>query len=206
MKDVPSWYPENVSRETLDRLTAFQSLVASWSPKINLVSRRDLDDIWDRHIWDSVQVWLKCPIQAKSWADLGSGGGFPGVVVAIMAADTQHDLKVTMVESDQRKCAFLRTAIRTLDLRAKVVAARIENCDLQGADVISARALASLADLLKVTEAMAKSSTTFLFPKGVRWKEEVEAALEGWRFDYQAHQSHTDKNAALLELTNVSAN
>lgn len=206
MINVPEWCQHDVSRETLDDLIAFDTLVQTWSPKINLVSRGDLSDLWGRHIWDSVQLWQNRPSSATLWFDLGSGGGFPGLVLAMLAKHNCPNLKIHLIESDQRKCAFLRTVVRTLDLNAKINAARTDQVTLRDADVISARALAGLPELLEMACPLAKTSTTFLFPKGVRWKSEVQMALEKWRFEYNAHQSHTDKDACLLELRNVFAN
>ena len=117
---------DGVSRETLARLEAYAALVAKWNPKINLVSRKSLEDLWSRHILDSAQVFaLAGPAPRGRWADLGSGGGFPGAVVAILAAGIGADLRVTLVESDQRKAAFLRTVSRETAVPFEVLSDRI---------------------------------------------------------------------------------
>ena len=131
-------YDLNVSRETFSKLEAFADLVRKWNPKINLVSKNSLDDLWQRHILDSVQVFELAEGEGH-WVDLGSGGGFPGIVVAILNQEAQT-FQVTMVESDQRKCAFLRTAIRELGLTALVKTERIEQLDGLKADLADCRA------------------------------------------------------------------
>ena len=136
----------DVSRETFEKLKAFAELVRKWNPKINLVSKDSLNDLWSRHILDSVQIFELVPGPGK-WVDLGSGGGFPGIVISILNQE-ERNFDVVMVESDQRKSAFLRTAIRELDLAAKVKTERIEELECLEADVLSARALADLTKLL----------------------------------------------------------
>ena len=202
MMGVPPWYQQDVSRETLERLQTFEALVVKWSKKINLVSKKDLSQVSERHIWDSASMFPYIAA-ANSWVDLGSGGGFPGIVVAIMAKETRPQLKMTLVESDVRKCTFLRTAIRELGLNAEVRTDRIESVtDLTG-DVISARALASLDVLLDLAVPLGHAHTKFLFPKGQSWEAEIDQAGRKWSFDLTAHSSHTNPNARLLELMNV---
>ena len=115
----------DVSRETYDNLRAFEELVRKWTVKINLISPTTIGQIWDRHIVDSVQVWAQAPENATSWVDIGSGGGFPGIVLAILAKELRPEMAFTLIESDQRKCAFLRTAARELGLNVKVLSEQI---------------------------------------------------------------------------------
>ena len=121
----------NVSRETMDRLESFAALAKKWNPSINLVARSTLADLWDRHIVDSAQVYRFAPQNAVHWVDIGSGGGFPGIVVAAMAKELSPNTKFTLIESDQRKSTFLRTAARELDLKLTVLADRIEHAPPQ---------------------------------------------------------------------------
>ncbi|MCL4170695.1 UNVERIFIED_CONTAM: hypothetical protein GTU68_049362, partial [Idotea baltica] len=134
----------NVSRETFAALQAYAALLEKWNPKINLVSKSSLQDLWNRHILDSAQLFSLVQHPHNTWADLGSGGGFPGLVIAIMALESGSPDQVILIESDTRKAAFLRTVIRELGLRASVINKRIEQVDPLDADVISARALADL--------------------------------------------------------------
>lgn len=192
----------NVSRETLDKLNRFSELVRRWNPKINLVSKTSLEDLWERHIIDSAQIFSLVETEGH-WLDLGSGGGFPGIVVAILNQEKER-FKVTLVESDQRKCAFLRTAIRELELSATVENERIELLQYQQADVLSARALSDLTSLLGFCEMHLDPLGVALFPKGKSWKEEDEAARHLWSYECDAIQSKTDPDAAILKIKEIT--
>ncbi len=192
----------NVSRETFDKLAAFAELVRKWNPKINLVSKNSLDDLWQRHILDSVQVFELAEGEGH-WVDLGSGGGFPGIVVTILNQEAQN-FQVTMVESDQRKCAFLRTAIRELGLTALVKTERIEQLDGLGADILSARALSDLTQLLDFTELHLNSDGTALFPKGQNWQSEDRDAKQVWAYTLEAVESKTNPAAAILKIKDIT--
>ncbi|MDE4192134.1 16S rRNA (guanine(527)-N(7))-methyltransferase RsmG [Phaeobacter gallaeciensis] len=193
----------NVSRETLDRLKIFEQVLLKWNPKINLVSRNSLDDLWTRHIIDSVQVF-RCVFPPNHWVDIGSGGGLPGVIVAIMAAEESPNTKVTLIESDQRKSAFLRTAARECGAKLTVISKRIEQADPQNADVLSARALADLSLLLEFSERHLSPTGTALFPKGANWKKEVDNARQRWRFDFEPITSLTEPDAVVLKIEGVA--
>ncbi|MDF1772925.1 MAG: 16S rRNA (guanine(527)-N(7))-methyltransferase RsmG [Pseudophaeobacter sp. bin_em_oilr2.035] len=193
----------NVSRETLDRLKIFEQVLLKWNPKINLVSRNSLDDLWTRHIIDSVQVF-RCVSPPSHWVDMGSGGGLPGVIVAIMAAEESPNTKVTLIESDQRKSAFLRTAARECGAKLTVISKRIEQADPQNADVLSARALADLSLLLEFSERHLSPTGTALFPKGANWKKEVDNARQRWRFDFEPITSLTEPDAVVLKIEGVA--
>lgn len=189
----------NVSRETLD---IYRDLLSKWSPKINLVSAQTLKDAGSRHFDDSLQVADLCPVGAETWADLGSGGGFPGAVVAMARKD--RDLAVTLVESDQRKAAFLRTVSRETGVPFKVITGRIEEIEPLDADVVSARALAPLEVLLGFMERHAKPDGIGVFMKGSTWQSEVDIARKKWRFTLKAHTSVTRPDAAILEIGGLS--
>ncbi|UOA25378.1 16S rRNA (guanine(527)-N(7))-methyltransferase RsmG [Pseudosulfitobacter sp. DSM 107133] len=199
MTIVPDWLDEIVSRETLEDLEKFHALFLRWNAKINLVSRSSAPELWNRHIWDSAQVWQIAP-KAAHWADFGSGGGFPAIICAIFAKNTNAETRFTLVESDQRKATFLRTALRELDLNATVVAKRVESLDSLGADIISARALSRLTDLFEFVAQHMTPGGQALFPKGEIWQTELEEAQKTWTFDYKAHTSHTDAQAAVLQV------
>ncbi|WP_324752878.1 16S rRNA (guanine(527)-N(7))-methyltransferase RsmG [Roseovarius sp. Pro17] len=194
----------DVPRETLERLHVFEDLVIKWTPTINLVSRESSKVLWDRHVLDSLQMFRAAPPNFASWADIGSGGGFPGIVVAILAGDLPRAPKITLVESDARKCAFLRTALRETGSVAEVINDRIELAEPLETDVLSARALANLNTLLGFAERHLSASGTALFAKGARWQEEVVAAKSKWRFDYDVVKSELEADAAILRITGVS--
>lgn len=193
----------DVSRETEARLTALDQAIRKWNPAINLVSPATINDLRSRHFLDSAQLMSRLPPTAKTWLDVGTGGGFPGLVVAIHAADTQPGLKVTMVESDSRKATFLREMVRTLGLDASVLTQRIEDLPPQSADVVSARALAPLEELCKISALHMNLSGKSLYLKGRNHLSEIAAAQKTWAFDLQVFPSMTDPEAAILELTSL---
>lgn len=193
-----------VSRETWDRLKRLEGLLKKWTTTINLVSPSTLNTIWTRHFADSAQIFDLAPTGGRTWVDLGSGGGFPGLVVAILAADERPELSVTLVESDQRKAAFLMTAARTLGLRTTVIADRIEAVAPLGAEVLSARALAPLDVLLAYAERHLRPTGVAIFPKGATVDNEIARALEHWRFSYQKERSRTDAGGVVLIIGGIS--
>ncbi len=192
----------NVSRETLGRLQSYEALIRKWTPAINLVARSTLDDLWSRHFLDSAQLFDLAP-KGAHWADLGSGGGFPGLVVAILAADERPGLRVSLVESDRRKAAFLMTASKALGLTVEVLADRIEAIAPLQADVLSARALAPLPDLVRHARRHLAPTGTALFPKGATHAEELSQALETQRFSYETAGSVTDPAAIIYLIREI---
>ena len=193
----------DVSRETFDILQRYVDLLEKWNARINLVSPGTLPHLWSRHVFDSAQLYDLAPASTSSWADLGSGGGFPGVVIAILGRDRQG-FSMTLVESDQRKAAFLRTALRECNVTATVVSQRIEDCTPLMADVLSARALAPLETLLSFAERHLAPDGLALFPKGGRASEEVAAAQETWSFACDVCPSRTDSAASILKIGDIS--
>lgn len=200
MIDVPLWFPRDVSRETLEKLDAYKALLEKWTQKINLISRSSIQHIADRHIWDSAQVYEKTE---GKWADLGSGGGLPAVVVALLAQGWNEALDMTLVESDQRKATFLRSCARELDVPLQVVARRIDAVKPLGADTISARALADLSSLLELSHPHFAMGGTGIFMKGARWQDELRAARKNWVFSCDATESKTNPEAAILKIRDI---
>lgn len=190
----------NVSRETLSKLELYADLIRRWTAKINLIAPASLPDLWQRHIIDSAQLLpLVLPL-AKTWADLGSGAGLPGVVIAILAPQTD----VTLIESDQRKAAFLRTCARELGLPLTILTDRAEAAKPRRADIVSARALAPLDALLPLVVRHLAPNGTALLPKGRTFESEVDAARRNWRFDLETYPSHTSPDAAILRLERIT--
>lgn len=194
----------DVSRETHDRLLRLQGLLAKWNPAINLVSKSTVASAWDRHILDSAQLFPLMPAGAGHWVDLGSGGGFPGLVIAVLAAELAVDLRVSLVEADQRKATFLREAARSLGVQPQIYAERIEKAPPMGANVLSARALAALPQLCFFAQRHLSPRGVALFPKGASWRDEVAEAGRDWRFDLTVHPSETESAAVILELKAIS--
>lgn len=193
-------FPENVSRETLERLQKLQELIAKWTPAINLISKASASDVWSRHILDSAQLFDFAPHNARTWADLGSGGGFPGLVVAAIAAEKAPQMQFTLVDSDKRKATFLRQAALQTGLTVTVKADRIETCPPLKADVVSARALASLGVLCSFAHRHLAHDGISLFLKGAKHEQEVEEARKVWKFDLTTAPSRTDPAGVILIL------
>ena len=187
-----------VSRETVDKLHAFHALVLKWTKVINLISKGTYDQIWQRHILDSAQV-LKHSQTTGPWIDLGSGGGFPGLVVVILAQE-QSPRPMTLIESDMRKSAFLLSAARELDLDVTVTAARIEDYEGPKATTVSARALADLPTLIDLSVPLLLDGGEMLFLKGQTWPQELTKARESWTLEVESLTSKTSADSALLRI------
>ena len=251
----------HVARETLDRLATYESLLRHWQKTINLIAPSTLDAIWHRHFADSAQL-LALASQARTWIDLGSGAGFPGLVVAVMLAERvdagvpspvtpeaclRHDVKegqgggdsrtadavvpptpnpsplwgggspvregfrITLIESNARKCAFLREVVRQTGISARVavdiLSTRIEKAAtqarLQGPDVVTARALAPLDKLMNLAAPLSSSRSVGLFLKGREVATELRAAEKMWNFNAELVPSRTDADASVVVIRNL---
>jgi 16S rRNA (guanine527-N7)-methyltransferase len=188
----------------MNRLEVYADLLKKWNPKINLVSKGTISDLWTRHFIDSAQIYAQVPEAFQSWVDLGSGGGFPGLVCAIIAAEKSPKAKFTLIESDARKSVFLRTVARETGINALVVTDRIEKAQPVMADVLTARALADLTSLLSFCERHLQESGIALLPKGVNWQKEVEDARKTWFFDCDPIKSETESGAVILRIGGIS--
>ncbi|WP_374631251.1 16S rRNA (guanine(527)-N(7))-methyltransferase RsmG [Ferrovibrio sp.] len=187
-----------VSRETLDRLRIYAAQLVKWTKAINLVAPNTLPDLWRRHFLDSAQLYPLAADAPGPWLDLGSGAGFPGLVIAAMGR------QVTLIESDIRKATFLRETARQMDVPAIVRAGRIEAVDpasLSRPAVISARALASLAELLDLAAPFMGPDTLLLFPKGRQAEDELTLARESWTIDHvEMIPSRSDPAGRIIRL------
>jgi 16S rRNA (guanine527-N7)-methyltransferase len=189
----------NVSRETLSRLQVYVDLLVAWNRRINLVGPRTLDDVWRRHILDSAQLRPLIPKAARVLVDLGSGAGLPGLVLAILGVAEVH-----LVETDARKCAFLREAARVTGARVLLHAQRLETVTGFAADVVTARALAPLSTLLYYAERFVGAHSILLFPKGSTAVEELTEARKAWKMREMLHPSVSDPSGTILRLEEVS--
>lgn len=194
--------PLTVSRETQERLAILVGLVKKWQKAENLVAPSTLREIWTRHVADSAQFIALFPA-ARHWLDLGSGGGFPGMVIAILLAEGGAVGGVHLVESNTRKCAFLRTAARETGAPVTVHHGRIEDV-LAGwsapVEAISARALAPLSDLLGLTRHLIGPDCPAVFPKGVDYRREIDEASQSWDLDLVLHPSRISEGSVILEV------
>ncbi|MFV2034117.1 MAG: 16S rRNA (guanine(527)-N(7))-methyltransferase RsmG [Halocynthiibacter sp.] len=194
----------NVSRETMARLVRYETLVYKWTPAINLVSKTSIAEIWHRHFLDSAQLFDIAPKNVRHWGDLGAGGGFPGLVIAAIAAERSPETKITLVESDQRKAAFLRVAAQEMGLSAQVLSVRAEDLPALGADVLSARALAPLTDLCALAVRHLAPGGVAIFPKGAKAEPDLKRALASWRFVVEKFPSKTESSAAIYKIGGIS--
>ena len=190
----------DVSRETFQRLSHYVALIEKWNRAINLVSKSTVPQIWDRHIRDSLQLSSYLDAAQRRWADLGSGGGLPGLVVAIVAKELFPALQFDLVEVDQRKSVFLRQATRDLDPNVTAHTTKIEDAPPPCADVLSARALAPLSMLCAYAQRHLKSDGLCLFPKGAQFDAEIAEARKHWSFSLEQATSKTEPQAKLLIL------
>ena len=182
----------DVSRETLERLQAYEALLRQWQKTVNLVSAKSLDDVWRRHFLDSGQL-CRLLADAKSVADIGSGAGFPGLVVAIMAG-----AQVTLVEADNRKAAFLREASRLTAADTKIIAGRAENEPPTPVEAIIARAVAPLEKLLSLAEPWLQPGGRCYFLKGATIENELTDARRVWDINYDVVPSLSDPAGTIL--------
>ena len=188
----------DVSRETQGRLERYADMLLRWNQKINLVSPHDLPHLWSRHIADSLQLAALIPAGAPGLVDMGSGGGFPGLVIACAT-----DARVTLIESDQRKAAFLREAARVAGVQVTVCAQRLEKADVPPAQVVTARALAPLPLLLEWGARFLRPDGFCLFLKGRNAEEELEMARADWHMAANRIPSRTNADGVILELSDI---
>ena len=193
----------NISDGLLDRFSAYENLLVKWQQRINLVSRSTLPDVWSRHFLDSAQLYPLIPRSADTLVDLGSGAGFPGLVLALLISE-RGGPEVHLVEADSRKSAFLAEANRILEAKVTVHSRRIESItDLKG-DIITARALAPLDRLLNQVERFMRPETMCLFLKGENAAHELTIARKHWTMRVSETASITHDLARILKLTEVS--
>ncbi|PWC32267.1 16S rRNA (guanine(527)-N(7))-methyltransferase RsmG [Azospirillum sp. TSO35-2] len=185
-----------VSRETLDRLSAYEALLRKWQQTINLVGPSTLPEVWRRHFLDSAQLYPLLPPGTRVLVDLGSGAGFPGLVLAILGVPQVH-----LIESDVRKGAFLREVARVCAAPATVHTKRIDAVTGIEADVVTARALAPLADLLAWAHPFIGSRGTGLFLKGQNLDDELTATTQYWRMRPERFDSRTDPTGTILRVS-----
>ncbi|EJF80397.1 16S rRNA (guanine(527)-N(7))-methyltransferase RsmG [Bartonella doshiae] len=193
----------SVSRETIEDLIQFENLIIQWNKHINLISSTTIPVLWTRHILDSAQIY---PLHSNflHWCDLGSGGGFPAIVIAIFLKEKKAG-HIDLVESNGKKVAFLRMVIAQLNLPAKVYHCRIEDVyeKIGTPEVITARGLASLDALLQLIFPLFTRKTIALLQKGRDYATEIKNASANWQFDLLKHKSKIDESSIILEISHV---
>jgi 16S rRNA (guanine527-N7)-methyltransferase len=191
----------NVSQKTMAQLKAYADMLGDWNARHNLVARSTLPDLWQRHMWDSAQLAPLIPAGARTLADLGSGAGFPGLVLAAM----RPDLAVILYEATGKKCAFLRAAAQRMGLAVHIENARIEDLTPKPHDVVTARALAPLPKLLAYAHLLTDPNSVCLFLKGQNLGAELTEAHKSWKMDVFQVPSKSDPSGAILVVRKLAA-
>ena len=191
----------DVSRETLARLKAYADLLTDWNARHNLVSKNSLSDLWERHMWDSAQLVPLVPPDARSLADLGSGAGFPGLVLAAMLPG----VAVTLHEATAKKCAFLRAAADRMGLSVSIENARMEELPHRAFDVVTARACAPLPLLLEYAHSFVGPNSVCLFLKGQNVGSELTEASKCWKMKASQVASQTDPSGAIVTVRELGS-
>ena len=189
----------DVSRETLARLKRYAEMLEKWNRRINLVGRGTIENLWRRHMLDSAQLLPLIPQDAGSLVDLGSGAGFPGLVLAICGVKNVH-----LIEADRKKCAFLREVARETDTPVTIHNKRIEEIESFQADIVTSRALAPLPKLLDMAAPFTKKHSILLFLKGKQADQELTSAAKEWSMRADQIPSRTDPDASILRLEAIS--
>ena len=192
----------NVSRETFIKISIYQKLLEKWNKSINLVGKSTIENGWERHFLDSAQLWPEST-EFECWVDIGSGAGFPGLLIAIIASELRPDAKFHLVESDARKCAFLRNVSRETKVPVKVHNCRIENFHETQADLLTARALAPLDKLLGYAEKILDPAGECLFLKGKDCDRELEQAYMNWDFKLERKPSIVQGDSSVLRIGDI---
>lgn len=194
-----------VSRETYERLVEFEEVFLRWNQRINLSAPSTLSDVWNRHILDSAQL-VSLDENALHWVDLGSGGGFPGLVLAFLLME-RPGAHIELIESNRKKAAFLQAIVGQFELPCRIHAQRIEQCYtvIRDAEVVTARALAPLPALLGLAAPWLTDGAKGLFHKGRDYRRELEESAQLWRFELIEHESRIDEESIILEIRNLNA-
>jgi len=188
-----------VSRETLARLKLYTAMLEDWNARHNLVSRASLPDLWRRHMWDSAQLASLIPEHARTLVDLGSGAGFPGLVLAEILKD-RPGFSAVLYESTLKKARFLKAVAKQLNLPAEIRPTRIEQASPQSFGVVTARACAPLSRLLAYAQRFWSEGTVGLFPKGQNVEAELTEAYKSWRISVRSNPSRSDPTGVILEV------
>ncbi len=189
----------NVSRETIARLETYAAALRRWNQALSLVSAASLTDLWRRHFLDSAQLLPLAPSAARVWLDLGSGAGFPGMILAMLGAPDVH-----LVESERRKCEFLRAVARDTATELTIHCRRVEDMPALNADVVTARALAPLPRLIALTGRFATADTIGLFPKGARVVDEWTDLAKYPTINVERVASRSSSSGTILRVKGFS--
>ena len=193
-----------VSRETINNFSAFINILEEWNSKINLVSKNSLAEVWSRHVLDSLQLINYIPSTAVNIVDIGSGGGFPAIILAIALKEKNPAAKITMVESITKKTLYLNDVCTRLQLdNVQVINDRVENLHLHNVDIITARAVAALDVLCGYAHKIGGKNTELLLLKGKSFAEEQREAMQNWNFECQTFANHYSEDGDVVKINNL---
>ena len=193
----------NVSRETLNSFYEYKTLLSKWNEKINLVSKNTLVDIWERHFLDSGQIIKHVEASGKRWVDVGSGAGFPGLVVALLLRDRKIDCNLVLVEKNPKKGFFLNEVIRKLNLSVEVINDNIDTLEPLNADILTTRAFSELNNLIEIAFRHRKKEGICLFLKGENYRIELDKTLNYWFFDYDIVGSLSSSSGKIIIVKKI---
>ena len=194
----------NVSRETVEKLKDFVELLTEWNEKMNLVSKNSLADVWARHVLDSVQLVNYIPEKTKYLVDIGSGSGFPGIVLAILLQEKLPSLKITLVESIAKKAMYLNDVVEKIGLNSvNVLNDRVENAVFKNVDLITARAVAALNILCGYAMKIGNKNTEMLLLKGKSFSEEEIEARKNWIFSREIYDNKYSDDGCVVKVRNI---
>ncbi len=192
---------ENVSRETNQKFFIFEGLLKKWNQKVNLVSSNTLSDFMVRHVLDSLQLVQFANTDDGVWLDIGSGGGFPGIPLAIYSKEKYPKFKFKLMDSNSKKCHFLENVCENLNIEATVICGRMELAEAVNCDYIVSRAVAPLNELLEYSRRHRKKIGKSLFLKGKNLEKEISVARKSWIFNYRIHKSVTHGDGKIIEIS-----
>ena len=193
----------NVSRETLNDFCVYQELLLKWNKRINLVSNKNLENIWKRHFIDSAQIINHINAYGKKIVDVGSGAGFPGVVIGLLLRDRNIDSELVLVEKSNKKVFFLNEVIRSLRLNIKIVKDNINDIEPLKADILTARAFSELGELLRIGHYHCHERGVCCFLKGENYQCELDKTLNYWFFDYDVLDSLSSNSGKIIRVKNI---
>ncbi|MBR2299972.1 MAG: 16S rRNA (guanine(527)-N(7))-methyltransferase RsmG [Alphaproteobacteria bacterium] len=194
----------NVSRETFAILSRYVNILTDWQAKMNLVSPKSLAEVWTRHIADSLQLYQYLNSDIKTVYDIGSGAGFPAIVLAIQSMAEHRDTKFKLIESITKKTVYLNAVKNELGLKnVEIINARSESLKLAPADVITARAVAALDKLFALALPLAGKHTVLLLPKGKTYQTEIDEALKHWSFYVKVLPNKVEPEGVILQIANL---
>ncbi|HCU59431.1 MAG TPA: 16S rRNA (guanine(527)-N(7))-methyltransferase RsmG [Alphaproteobacteria bacterium] len=194
----------NVSRETFAILSRYVNILDDWQAKMNLVSPKSMAEVWTRHIADSLQLYQHLNSDTKTVYDIGSGAGFPAIVLAIQSMVEQRDIKFKLIESITKKTVYLNAVKNELNLKnVEIINTRSENLKLAPADVITARAVAALDKLFALALPLVDKHTVLLLLKGKTYQAEIDEALKHWSFYVKVLPNNIEPEGVILQIANL---